>query len=277
MPSQLLITGTRQLTFGVDLTGDQEETTPLDGSTLGATTLAGLRSGVINFDGMFTRSAPLIGNAGLVTLDSTHAGYAVRLHEYELTVDFGEEDITGFNATPPTWKVFRPGGKYNWSGRFSGRLLSDANAGVPPSPNSTGAAATFKTAEGGATDSSFSGSIIVPGVQHQISRANSSQLLNFAFTGSGALTETKGSNNPGLLVAATAAIGRITGAGAEGSTDWDINADGTPDVSAVLTAFTGITYTCPVFLKTVTFRVGVGTGIRASGQLRIADAVVVAP
>ena len=277
MPNQLLMSGSRQLSFGVSKTGDSEETTPLDGSTLGATMLSGLRSGVVNFDGMIGRSSPALGNTGLITLDSSLAGYAVRLREWELTIDFGEEDITGFNGTPPTWKVFRPGGKYNWSGRFAGMLLSDANAGVPSAPGATGAAATFKLLEGGANDPSFSGNIIIPGIEHTVNRSAGNQPVAFTYMGSGALTETKGSSLAGLLVAATGVIARTTGAGAEGPTDWDLDADGVPDVSAVFTYASGVTDTVPVFLKTATFRCAVGVGLRVTGQLRMAGACVPAP
>jgi hypothetical protein len=127
------------------------------------------------------------------------------------------------------------------------------------------AAATFKFYEDGATDPSLSGSIGTPKLTQKVKVGDYSE-VTYSFSGSGDLTQAAGTSLPGL----TAASGAIT------KPTWDINSDGTPDNTTVLTVATGRTYTFPSFWTKLSLSWKPDDVVRVTGTLRVAGSITAA-
>lgn len=251
------------VTFNID--SDEFDISELSGSGAATERLAGLRTGTIDFSGYWPKSAPKIGNVGLVTM----SGYATYVTDYKLDVDFGEIDITSFNATAPTVRTFMPSGLFAWSGSFNGHAISDTAVSLTTAASSTGAAATFVLSKEATHDSKLSGNVLITRVGHSIRKADK-QVLAYTFNGSGALTETAGDTYDPLRLAPATSAGTAT---AWGAPSWDTNGDGTPDVSLVFKTYEAgdpdREYTAGAFLKSMSIECAVGAPIKVSGSLRI--------
>jgi len=267
--SQLLITALRQTQVTVNITASQEDVTALGGSATGVEYLIGLQEGTLSFTGRYPRTSPDIGNGGLVTGLAASMAW---MKAWTLNIDFGEEDITSFNATPVTAKRFMPGGIYNWGGSFTCVHLESAAASLPDAVNAlAGTSCQFKLAEDGANDPQLSGNVLLTG-QNSTITPGGQQLLEYSYVGTGTLSEIGGSTLPRLLTTgsagATVAIARPT---------WDSSgSNGVPDISLVLTRATSRTVTANGFLSSLSLSYAPGSPIDVSGTVRFSDGITVA-
>lgn len=233
----------------------------LSGSGSAVERVVGLAAGTFDFTGFYPKSAPRIGNSGFVSYSS--GGYAEIVTKWSITVDFGEHDITAMTGAAVSAKVFMPSGIFSWSGSYTAHAVSGNAIVGPSSVNAAIATGTFKITEDGAADPALSGPVVVTGVNQMIRKADL-QACEYTFQGAGALTETVGSTLPGL---------RKTTTGTWGTPDWDTDADGVPDVSVVLTTFTGRTITAAAFLKSITIECQMGQPVKVSGTCRYSGTV----
>lgn len=240
----------REATLTID--GDVEEITG-DGET-SAVHLAGLSSWSLAFQGVYPKTAPRLGNTGLVTFA---AGYAQYVDQWTMDFDFGEEDITSFAATGPTWKAFMPAGIPIISGTYVARTVNDTALVVPSVANATGSAAAFKLTED-STDPAFTGSIIT----QQLGTAwgmKGQMRANYSFRFSGACTSVAGSTLPALLPAGTV-----------DASDWG---DGTTypgptTVAVVWQSTTSRTWTGFGYLRSLRVECMAGQAVKVSGVVR---------
>lgn len=271
--NRLLVTALSIEEVTYQLESDTFDITPLDGSGAGAANVAGLMSGTVSFSGYYPKPTPRIGNSGLVSF-ATSAGYAQVVKSWKIDVDFGEIDITSHDGSAVAAKRYMPSGVYTWGGSYTAHAVSDDTEisyrkPTPINNTSTGGTATFKITEGGASDPALTGSIIVSQIANQIRKPNAQELA-YTFRGSGAISETVGSNTtntPQLRVATS---------NPWGVPDWDTNGDGVPDVTLTYKTFVGsstLRYTSACFLKSVSIECTQGQPIKISGVLRLTDAI----
>jgi len=259
----LLMSGTAPFAMEIQQTGDEQDVTAFGASLASMSYTAGLRSWEATVTGRFPRSTPKIGNTGLVTLSS---GYALRVKSWSMTINAAVFDITAFNATAPTWKVFRPG-LIDWSATFEAGIDSGTGVGNPAAPGDALVTGTFKLTEEGATDNQLSGSGFLTQIGTTV-RVGDENIGRFSFRGSSTLSNTYASGL-GLLSSAASPYAITT-------PTWDTNSDGTPDVSVVMTAATGRTYTGNAFWRSITLNCALGTPIEVVAQLQGAGALTVA-
>lgn len=222
------------------------------------TKLNGLRDGTVDFSGIWPRTSPSSAMSALVTFGS---GYVQYVNAFNIDITWPEIDITSFTGTASTgYRTYMPGGTGMWSGSWTCKA-DNATALTMPSVGAA-AAATFKFYEDGATDPSLSGNIGTPKMTQKVKVGDYSE-VTYSFSGSGDLTQAAGSTLPGL----TAASGAIT------KPTWDINSDGTPDNTAVLTVATGRTYTFPAFWTKLSLSWKPDDVVRVTGTLRVAGAI----
>ncbi len=255
-----------EVTFNVD--AEEFDISELSGSGAAVERLAGLRSGTIDFAGFWPKAAPRIGNMGLVTA----SGFANFVTDYRLDVDFGEQDITAFNATAPTVRQFMPSGLFTWGGSFNAHAINNAAVALPTAAHSTGAAVTFVLSNEATNDSKLAGNALITRLGHAIRKADK-QVLAYTFSGSGALTETVGDTYDALRLDPSAAAGTAT---AWGAPSWDTDGDGDADVALVFRTYDGAAnseYSADVFLKSLSVECNVGQPIRVSGSLRISGRI----
>ncbi len=83
----------------INTEADEFDISELSGSGAAVERLSGLRSGTMTFSGFYPKAAPKIGNTGLLTYNAQTVGF---VQDWTMDIDFGEIDITSFNATAPT-------------------------------------------------------------------------------------------------------------------------------------------------------------------------------
>ena len=266
--NRLLVTALKiqEVTYAIE--NESFDITELSGSGAGVERMMGLQSGTMSFSGHYPKTAPRTGNSGLVSWGSS-LGYAQYVQDWKLDIDFGEIEITAFNATAPTAKRYMPSGVYEWTGSYTAHAVNDnttATYRLPSALHASAATMTLKVTEDGASDPAFSGSAFVTQISNPI-RKPEKQAIAYTFNGTGSLTETVGATLPPLIRATTGTIG---------APDWDTNADGVPDVQVVFNTFVGGTthaYTSAAYLKSLSIEVSPGQPIKVSGQLRLNDAI----
>lgn len=222
----------------------------------------GLRDATVDFSGIWPRTSPTAAMSSLITYAS---GYVQYVNAWTLDITFPEIDITRFTGVASTgWRTWMPGGMGSWSGSFTAK----ADDTTPPVMPSVGAssAATFKAFEDGVTDPSFSGNIGTPRLSQRVRLGDFSE-LTYNFSGSGGLTQAPGSAMPGLLYNSSTVVVKPS---------WDLNGDGTPDNTCVLTVATGRTHTFPAFWNRLTLNWQVDDVVRVTGTLRVAGAITTA-
>lgn len=227
----------------------------------------GLRTGTVEFAGIWPRASTPLGITSLVTYAS---GYVQYVNAWSIDIAWPEIDITYFagGATGPTdpstsWRRWMPGGIGQWSGSYTCK----ADDTTPPSVPSTGsaAAATFYMMADGAAgttgDPSLAGNITTPRLTQRVRLGDFSE-LTYNFSGSGDLTQTAGTTFPGLT-AASGAVSKPT---------WNLTAtDSKPDNTCRLTVATGRYYEFPAFWTRLNLSWRVDDVVRVSGTLRVAD------
>ena len=258
--NRLLVTALKINEVRINQDAEFFDVSELSGSGSAVERVVGLSVGTFDFTGFYPKSAPRIGNSGMVSYSS--GGYAEIVTKWSITADFGEHDITAMTGAAVSAKVFMPSGIFSWSGSYTAHAVS-GNAILGPSvANAAIATGYFKITED-STDPTLNGPIVVTGVNQMIRKADL-QACEYTFQGAGALNEIKGSTLPGLRVASTADWG---------TPDWDTDADGVPDVSVVLTTFTGRTITAAAFLKSITIECQMGQLVKVSGTCRYSGTV----
>jgi len=262
----------------INTEADEFDISELSGSGAAVERLAGLRSGTMNFSGIYPKSAPKVGNTGLVTYGGNVAGY---VSDWTMDVDFGETEVTSFASTAPTVKQFMPNGLLTWGGSFNMHMMNIDNSldsatndevTLPTAVGSTGSAAIFRIFTGASNNHELSGNVLLKSLGHAIKKADK-QVLAYSYSGSGALTEKQGDTYSTLLVASTSA-GTSTAVGAR---NWSPNATPANSTPAVtVTLYTSRTYAFAAFMKSVSINVSPGNPITVSGSLRIFDTIATA-
>jgi hypothetical protein len=261
----------------INTEADEFDISELSGSGAAVERLSGLRSGTMTFSGFYPKAAPKIGNTGLLQYGSPAVTVGF-VQDWTMDIDFGEIDITSFNATAPTVKKFMPSGLFTWGGTFNVHMLNEDNdlgsasgdaVTLPTAAGSTGTAAIFQIFTGATNAHTLSGNVLLRSLGHSIRKADK-QVLAYAYSGSGGVTEQQGDTyDPLRIDPATIAPG---GSAAWTGPSWS---DATsPEI--VVTAYSGRTYTIKAFLKSLSISVSPGNPIAINGSLRIFDTITTA-
>lgn len=261
----LLETALRDVSLTYNERADQEDVT---GKGDGYRTFSqGLHSATLDFKGRWPRSAPRFGASGNLTLGSSSL---YLIEGWTLDIDFGEEDITSFTGAAQGSRVYRPAGFPEISGSIQCRASSGAALAAPAAIHASAENVTFKLTEDGASDPGFTATMLLGTLS---TTAGGRQLIRprYDFVVSGQMTSVAGSTLPGIFPD-TYVVGS-TGGTAAGSTTWDTNSDGTPDMTVVWQNAASRTYSAAAFLRTLRIECMVGQIIDVSGQLRISGAV----
>jgi hypothetical protein len=261
----------------INTEADEFDISELSGSGAAVERLSGLRSGTMTFSGFYPKAAPKIGNTGLLQYGSTPVTVGF-VQDWTMDIDFGEIDITSFNATAPTVKKFMPSGLFTWGGTFNVHMLNEDNAlgsasddevTLPTAAGSTGTAAIFQIFTGATNAHTLSGNVLLRSLGHSIRKADK-QVLAYAYSGSGGVTEQQGDTyDPLRIDPASIAPG---GSAAWTGPSWTDNTS----PSIVVTAYSGRTYTIKAFLKSLSISVSPGNPIAINGSLRIFDTITTA-
>lgn len=246
----------------INIEASEIDVTQATGSAIKmGTMIGGLRTGTVEFGGIYPRSTTPLAASSTVTYTT---GYTQYCNAWNIDITWPEIDITTVSsASTPTWRRWMPGGIGSWSGSYTCK----ADDTTPPVVPLTGAAeaATFQFASSGTP--SLAGNITMPRFAQRVRLGDYSE-ITYNFRGSGDLTQTVSAAYPGLLSASTGAISKPS---------WDVSgSNGVPDVSCVLTVATGRTWTFPAFWTNLNLAWKVDDVVRVTGTLRIADPAVVA-
>ena len=259
----LLMSATAPYSMQINQTGEEQDVTAFASGLASMSYTPGLRSWDATVQARFPRSTPKIGNTGLVTLSS---GYALWVQSWTLTINAAVRDITQFASSGPTWRTFRPG-IIDWSASFEALVDRSTGVGNPAAAAAAAVTGTFKLTEEGATDNSLSGSGFVTQVGSTVTVGDVNK-ARFNFRGTGNLSNTY-ATGMGLLSSGSSPYAIVT-------PTWDTNGDDTPDVSVVMTAASGRTYTGNAFWRSITLTCEMGSPIDVSVQLQGSGALTVA-
>lgn len=253
--SQVIVTALKITEININQPADTADVSG-DGETSTKKAM-GLYGWDFSFSGRYPKSAPRFGASGLVTHTG---GYEQKIESWELNFDFGELDITSFAVGGVLAKEFRPAGRPVVTGTYTARAVAGTALSAPVAVNSAGNAAVFKLTEDAAADPSFTGTIL-PNLL-AVTGAGTSGLVvaRYGFEFTGDVTSVAGSNAstfPALLPA-----------GAIDAADWDLNGDGTADVTAVFQTYTSRTYTGTCFLRSLRVSCPVAGIIDVSGVVK---------
>jgi|688.fasta_scaffold30237_6 hypothetical protein len=252
---QAFFTASRLVRAALTINADSADATVLQsGST---SFMQGLSNYTIEVEALYPTSAPRYGNQGFVTFAS---GYVPFIKSFSLDFDFGEIDITSRAAADGTAlaaRIYRPAHRPIVTGTFTTLVDSAAKPTSVVAANTAAAAATFKLAEGGAADPSFTGNI------RTISRTGPTigpageQMVEYGFQFDGAVTSVAGTTGtPALLPAGT-----VDGA------DWDASGAGLGN-DIEFSTVSGTSYTGTGFLRTLRVEVPSDGPIRVTGTIR---------
>lgn len=252
---QVFIIATRMVRADLTVNADSGDATLLGSAS--TTFMQGLSNYNIEVEALYPNAAPRYGNQGFVTFAS---GYVPFFRSFNLDFDFGEIDITSRAASDGTAlpaRIYRPAHRPIVSGSFTTLVDSATKPNAVTAANTAEAAATFKLAEGGAADPSFTGSI------RTISRTGPSigpageQMVEYGFQFSGAVTSVAGTTGtPALLPAGT-----VDGA------DWDASGAGL-GIPFDFSTVSGTSYSGTGFLRTLRIEVPSDGPIRVTGTIR---------
>ena len=211
----------------------------------------GLRTGTVDFSGIFPRTTPPLGISALVTYAS---GYVAYMNALTIDITWPEIEITETTGAATGWRKWMPGGIGSWSGSYTCK----ADVNDAPSLPTSGASATasFKLVEAG-TDPTLSGNIGIPSLTQRVRLGDFSE-LSYAFNGSGNLNQTNGG-----LLAASGDISKPT---------WNIaGTSATPDQTCRLTVGGSRKWEFPAFWTKLSLSWKMDDVVRVTGTLRIAD------
>ena len=211
----------------------------------------GLRTGTVDFSGIFPRTTPPLGISALVTYAS---GYVAYMNALTIDITWPEIEITETTGAATGWRKWMPGGIGSWSGSYTCK----ADVNDAPSLPTSGASATasFKLVEAG-TDPTLSGNIGIPSLTQRVRLGDFSE-LSYAFNGSGNLNQTNGG-----LLAASGDIAKPT---------WNIaGTSATPDQTCRLTVGGSRKWEFPAFWTKLSLSWKMDDVVRVTGTLRIAS------
>jgi hypothetical protein len=211
----------------------------------------GLRTGTVDFSGIFPRTTPPLGISALVTYAS---GYVAYMNALTIDITWPEIEITETTGAATGWRKWMPGGIGSWSGSYTCK----ADVNDAPSLPTSGASATasFKLVEAG-SDPTLSGNIGIPSLSQRVRLGDFSE-LSYAFNGSGNLNQTNGG-----LLAASGDISKPT---------WNIaGTSATPDQTCRLTVGGSRKWEFPAFWTKLSLSWKMDDVVRVTGTLRIAS------
>lgn len=251
--SQLFVTAMKHHETNLTVTGASVDVTG-DGETT-EKSISGLREWNVTFRGSYPKTAPKIGNTGLITYS---AGYVQYVDSYRISMDFGEERITQQSGAP-TWEDFMPSGVPSITFTYVARTVNDTALSFPNVPNATGDSATFKLCEDGASDPTISGLVTV----QQLGTAwgpKGQMRANYGGRFTGDVTETAGSNFPILLGTSSphVIVAPMWGNGTLGPNTTQI----------VMQSTTSRTYTGYCFIRTLEIECATNGAVTLSGSCR---------
>jgi len=239
---------------------EYDATTPTGSAVSMRTMNAGLRQGTVAYTGLYPRAANPLGLSSLITYAS---GYVQYVNAFTINMQFPEIDITSATGAAGSYRRWMPGGTGTWGGTYTCKA-DNATALTMPTVGAA-SSATFKLAEDGASDPSLAGNITTPRLTQTV-KIGAESVAVYSFSGSGALTQSAGTALPGIF----AASGAIT------KPSWDLDGDGVPDNTCLLTVASGRTYTFPAFWTNLSLTWQMDQPVQVSGTLRIAGDVTVA-
>jgi len=238
---------------------EYDATTPTGSAVSMRTMNAGLRSGTVNFTGIWPRATNPLGLSALIAYGS---GYVKHVKGFTLNIEFPEIDITTATNSSGTWRKWMSGPTGRWMGTYN--CLADNATALSMPTTGTASSATFTLADYGGTDPTLTGSITAPRLQQTV-KIGAESIAVYSFSGSGSLTQTAGTG-----VGITAASGAIS------RPAWDLDGDGVADNNMILTVASGRTYVFPAFYTSLILEWQMDQPVRVSGTLRIAGDVTVA-
>jgi hypothetical protein len=257
---QVLSTACRVISATLNSNADSADASALQSAS--SAFMQGLVNHTIDFEALYPTSAPRYGNQGFVTFAS---GYVPFIRSFSIEVDFGELDITAREAsdgTALTARRYRPAHRPIVTGSFSTLVDSATLPTALTAANTAEAAATFKFAEGGAADPSFTGSIRTISRSGPTIGPSGEQIVEYGFQFSGAVTSVAGTTGtPAILPAGT-----IDGA------DWD-KAGNALGEAVEFETVSSATYQGTGFLRTLRIEVPSDGPIRVTGTIRLSGAL----
>ena len=245
----------RLVSATLNMSADSADATALQsGST---SFMQGLSNYTIDFEALYPTSAPRYGNQGFVTFS---AGYVPFVRSFNIEIDFGEIDITSRAASDGTAlpaRIYRPAHRPIVSGSFTTLVDSATKPTALTASNTAAGSATFKFAEGGAADPSFTGSIRTISRNGPTVGPSGEQIVEYGFQFDGAVTSVAGTTDtPAILPAGT-----IDGA------DWDAAGSGL-GLDFEFLPVSGVAYAGTGFLRTLRIEVPSDGPIRVTGTIR---------
>ena len=241
----------------IKIDSNEIDVTQATGSTINMMAkFHGLRTGTVDFSGIFPKTTPPLGISALVTFNT---GYVAYMNAFTIDITWPEIEITEATGAATSWRKWMPGGIGSWSGTYTCK----ADESTPPSLPTTGApaAASFKLVEAG-SDPTLAGDIGIPSLTQKVKLGDFSE-LSYSFNGSGDLTQSNGG-----LFAASGAITKPT---------WNLTStDATPDNTCVLKVAGSRTWTFPAFWTKLSLSWKMDDVVRVTGTLRVADTATVA-
>ena len=246
----------------INIEATEIEVTQATGSAINmGTMIGGLRTGTVEFSGIYPRTTTPLAASSSITYAS---GYVQYVNSWNLEISWPEIDITTISSSSvPTWRRWMPGGIGMWSGSYTCKA-DDATPPVIP-PSGAASSATFQFAASGTP--SLAGNITAPRLSQRVRLGDFSELV-YNFRGSGDLTQTVSADYPGLTRSTTGAISKPS---------WDaVGGNGVPDVTCVLKVAPSREWTFPAFWTRLNLEWKVDDVVRVTGTLRIADTASVA-
>lgn len=176
---------------------------------------AGLNEWTARIAARYPRVNRGIGATSTVTFASTARSFVKR---WSLRVRAPAFDITSTtsastSATTAAWKYFRPSKLIEWDGTFE-CLVDQGTIMTVPELASTAlssyGALSFKLIEDGAADPTLSGTALITSLGHTMDQSNpGAQIARYAFSGTGDLSFTGGTNLAAIFGAAAASTTAI--------------------------------------------------------------------
>lgn len=235
------------------------------GDTGGMVNRAGLASATAQIVGHYPFVQRQIGATGLITLGGTTLAL---VRSWDLTVVSNVRNISNTDQSDKTCEYFCPSKTVSWSA--NAECLVESGTAVRSLTASSTALASYpafvaKIIEEG-TDPTLTGTCMIQQRGHAIPIGGSdNQIVNLALTGTGALTASSGTTTAAVFPA-----------GAIVQPSWDLDANGIADVTIVVTAATGRTYSSACFWNRVNIRssmaglISVTVDLQLTGPLTIA-------
>ena len=225
--------------FSLNIAGGTIPTTGFTGSAVVTATSTAVP---YSWSGSLTCRAPTTpasGYSGLVTWTT----YSTNIHEWTCDVNWGEKQVTSFNGSSITAHSYIPL-IASWRGTFAGYLDGTTPVTLPTLPAASYASLALKLLENtGTVDDTLTGTAAATQISSSATVGGGGD-FSYSYEGSGDLVaagDNYGDANTGIFTSGSLI---------------------TPtENELVITAATGRTYTGQAFPTSVSWRVGVGSGI----------------